>query len=224
MIECILCGSKRPGQMRLSEDEGYTCGTCITGLVRNLRKLETATAKYRMEFETPVPDLTLRIQRRRQMFEALDEARRHVTMKLCARCKEEKPRSTFHKMTRALDGLQPWCKTCGRDGNRKYFRENPEKVAEYNRRTKEKFPDLRRQRDANRKKQLMAYRAVQTAVRNGTLVRSERCSACKKKREVEAHHENYDKRLDVIWLCHECHGKVHWKEKQTQPEEEVGNG
>lgn len=35
------------------------------------------------------------------------------------------------------------------------------------------------------------------------------CTLCHKKGKLEAHHEDYDKPLDIVWLCRSCHGKRH---------------
>ena len=56
--------------------------------------------------------------------------------------------------------------------------------------------------------QWRAYRAIQRAVRDGTLVRQP-CEQCRSTVFVEAHHDNYDKPLEVHWLCHNHHMKEH---------------
>lgn len=52
-----------------------------------------------------------------------------------------------------------------------------------------------------------AHQAVQTAIRNGSLVRQpcEKCSSQK----THAHHDDYSKPLDIRWLCHRCHMEAH---------------
>lgn len=42
-------------------------------------------------------------------------------MKICSKCKEEKPLSDFTKNKFCTDGLNPWCKTCARE-----YRQLPE--------------------------------------------------------------------------------------------------
>ena len=36
------------------------------------------------------------------------------------------------------------------------------------------------------------------------------CGALK----VEAHHEDYSKPLEIIWLCKRCHARLHLKQKE----------
>ncbi len=54
---------------------------------------------------------------------------------------------------------------------------------------------------------------VQKAVADGRLVRPSLCEKCgkppKRGRQILAHHDDYNKPLDVRWLCDKCHGKVH---------------
>ena len=52
------------------------------------------------------------------------------------------------------------------------------------------------------------HHRVSKAIKEGTLVRPKQCSACGKVGPVEGHHEDYDKPLEVIWLCSPCHRKL----------------
>ncbi len=66
------------------------------------------------------------------------------------------------------------------------------------------------------------YRQYHIALKQGILKRPQICSRCKKSksRQIDGHHKNYNKPLDVDWLCQNCHGKItiqpfidaHWKE------------
>lgn len=48
------------------------------------------------------------------------------------------------------------------------------------------------------------------AVRNGNMVRPRMCSECKTKNSpISGHHPDYTKPLQVVWLCHKCHKKIH---------------
>lgn len=39
--------------------------------------------------------------------------------------------------------------------------------------------------------------------------RAEKCSHCGNKRNVIGHYPDYDRPLDVIWLCQSCHKRFH---------------
>ena len=48
------------------------------------------------------------------------------------------------------------------------------------------------------------------AIKNKTLIRSDICNDCGKHvPKTVAHHDNYTKPLDIIWLCKNCHSKRH---------------
>ena len=55
-----------------------------------------------------------------------------------------------------------------------------------------------------------AQNAVERAIKVGKLKKPEKCTKCKQIKKVEAHHKNYNKQLDVIWLCHRCHMGEHY--------------
>ena len=57
--------------------------------------------------------------------------------------------------------------------------------------------------------QMAAGRAVLKAVAAGTLVRPASCSRCGGGKRIEAHHPDYSKPLEVMWLCRRCHYHEH---------------
>jgi len=55
---------------------------------------------------------------------------------------------------------------------------------------------------------------VYRAVEDGRLVKPRYCERCRRPTDnPQAHHEDYDKPLDVEWLCEPCH-KTHHKEER----------
>lgn len=54
-----------------------------------------------------------------------------------------------------------------------------------------------------------ARKKVLRAVQSGKLVKPNLCEVCRKEKFVEAHHEDYNKPLEVKWLCKECHENTH---------------
>lgn len=63
--------------------------------------------------------------------------------------------------------------------------------------------------------QTRAMRLVRKAIRRGDLEQGTSCSNCGKHGRPDAHHEDYRRPLDVVWLCRSCHQRRHfdgWKE------------
>ena len=57
----------------------------------------------------------------------------------------------------------------------------------------------------------LAHQQVSIAIREGTLIRPGRCELCQRGRgeygptwSLDAHHEDYDRPLDVLWFCRAC--------------------
>ncbi|WP_137137348.1 hypothetical protein [Pseudomonas asiatica] len=61
---------------------------------------------------------------------------------------------------------------------------------------------------ANHPEKRLAHQAVQTAVRNGSLAKKP-CEVCGNEKRPHAHHDDYSKPLDVVWLCHQHHMERH---------------
>lgn len=76
-------------------------------------------------------------------------------------------------------------------------------MAEY-RESKTERRARRRAEDPGFRKRAAARWAVSNALRDGRLVRGA-CESSGCAGKVEAHHEDYDKPLDVRWLCREHH-------------------
>lgn len=52
-------------------------------------------------------------------------------------------------------------------------------------------------------------RLVRSAIASGQLSRPDRCSRCDKEGLVDAHHDDYSKPAEVIWVCRRCHRGLH---------------
>ncbi len=135
-------------------------------------------------------------------------------MKRCSMCKETMPVAEFHKHKNKADGLQCRCRACmakwrnkhpeaGRVVMRKRRREHPGAVRAANRRCREKLGS----EEANRRNR--AHNAVYHALKDGTIVKPDCCSRCPATAQIEAHHHDHAKQLDVVWLCRSCHRRLH---------------
>lgn len=144
--------------------------------------------------------------------------------KVCGKCKENKSVSLFSKSAKAKDGLQCWCKDCAR----KYRIKNGFKLSLHafsyrsTRRETIRARDraryiadpsvcvrsLARQKTEESRMKHRAHNAVSRALKAGILVRPDHCSKCDRSvifGEIIGHHEDYTRKLDVIWLCESCH-------------------
>ena len=89
-----------------------------------------------------------------------------------------------------------------RENNREFYREKQRKYYEQN---KEKFKNYRELS----KIEVAARRKVSYEVAKGRLTKPDHCQNCGKKTRLEAHHHDYSKPLDVIWVCRPCHNQIH---------------
>lgn len=133
--------------------------------------------------------------------------------KRCFKCGDDKPLDEFYKHSRMADGHLNKCKACTKSDASNHRQENVERIRAYDR-ERAKRPDriraaveqtrVWRAADSRRAK---AHAAVCRALRSGELERQpcERCGEVK----AYAHHEDYDKPLDVVWLCQPCHKERH---------------
>ncbi len=133
-------------------------------------------------------------------------------MKHCGSCNETKPFSEFTKNPARKDGYHNQCKPCRSAEQKrrraKYRVEYAEMEYQRNQ-TPHRKEQLKEAGKRRNPKQVMAVRLVNNAVRSGLLIKPDKCSMCHDKCRVQGHHHDYDKPLDVIWVCIQCHGELH---------------
>ena len=121
-------------------------------------------------------------------------------MKTCFKCGQEKPLSAFYRHPQMADGHLNKCADCIKADRRLHEREHPDKVLE-----------SRIKQCAKKPTHKNAYKCVEMAVKSGVMDKPHVCSICGRpdtEKRIEAHHHDYTKPLDVIWLCSVCHDKA----------------
>lgn len=154
-------------------------------------------------------------------------------MKECFKCKKVKPYSEYYKHKGMKDGHLGKCKSCAKGDTVKYRHDNIEKVREYDRNrpnaeerisiNKERIDRYKTEEPDKYKKYVMqklnwakknkhkknAHNIVARALMNGNITRPLSCEVCGSSSKLQAHHNDYNRPLEVVWLCVPCHAKAH---------------
>lgn len=153
----------------------------------------------------------------------------------CNKCGNSFPRSDYEVRTHKYT-----CPRCAAEYNKRWGKKRPERIAEFNKKYRKCHPD----RIANSNKEYRknhpeisiiaqrkfrklhpdiykAYTVVRTKRRYGHIVPPPACSLCgTDKVRIEGHHYDYSRPLDLTWVCHDCHVKIHQNSKWRREEEE----
>lgn len=132
---------------------------------------------------------------------------------ICTKCKIDKPITDFY------NGKKRSCKACQMTYQKKY-RASPlykEKsriyFAKWNKENYSKRTSYIQEATYKWKEDhpgaMIAYLKVYRAVKHGVLKRPYRCEKCNISRRLCAHHKDYSKPLEVMWLCWSCHRREH---------------
>ena len=136
-----------------------------------------------------------------------------IRSKECFKCKTVKPLEDFYKHPQMPDGRVNKCKECNKKDVTANREKNIERIREYDRergKNKERVlatVETTRAWRAEDKRRTVAHNAVARALRSGALERIP-CIRCGEVKSL-AHHEDYDKPLEVMWLCQPCHKQRH---------------
>ena len=153
----------------------------------------------------------------------------------CELCKQDKDPSCFYK------SYAHRCKECKRlyakqyrekhldrilvyDRNRPNAKERTEKLREYRDKMRVENPEkyekvfrtAKKRYVTNHREKRSAENKLNNALRTGMIIRPNKCILCQTECKPQAHHYDYSKPLDVMWLCIPCHAKVHKEERAKQ--------
>lgn len=135
--------------------------------------------------------------------------------KTCFKCNNTLPLTEFYKHSGMKSGYLGKCKKCTRKDVTEHRAKNIDKIREYDKQ-RAKLPHRKliaqqiskawRNED---KRRMKCHNALSRAVLNGSVVRMP-CEVCGSEKS-HAHHDDYDKPLNVMWLC-----AIHHKERHKQ--------
>ena len=118
--------------------------------------------------------------------------------KRCCMCGQNLPVSEFNYCRGTVGGLTSHCRECGKEYKRQHYEQY---YGDYYNRT--------RQYRREHPERYRAYSIVQEAIKNGELTRPDTCSSCGNSGYIVAHHDDYNRALDVVWICLSCDRQLH---------------
>jgi len=136
-------------------------------------------------------------------------------MKECFKCKKHKVLSEFYKHSQMKDGHVNKCKECNKKDVNENYKKNIDHYKAYEKTEKRKKSHNERSKKFCKKyrklnpKKYKAHQIVNNSIRSGILIKSKTCSECNSNYHINAHHDDYNKPLEVRWLCSSCHNYWH---------------
>jgi len=129
-----------------------------------------------------------------------------------------------------------FCKDCDNKRRKEEYYENHKHELEYRRnyyrKNKEKWTtkpltdeqkkrkvEKQRERRKNDRRRSFAYKQIMYAVRDGNVIVPNNCEICNEgNTKIVGHHEDYDKPLEVQWICEGCHATIHGLKRRIVPQ------
>jgi hypothetical protein len=139
-----------------------------------------------------------------------------IHMKTCRKCLQTLELTEFYKNKSNTDGYQGLCKSCDSEKGKLYRlvtaresvleKDRLRDSLEHRKQRMRTRLDLRKFTHPERVK---AKDAVNRAIRNGVLQKWPVCAIPECCSKPEAHHPDYSRPLDVVWLCRSHHMQTH---------------
>lgn len=120
----------------------------------------------------------------------------------CGRCKTIKPITEFHRNRHTANGINNWCGECRRSAT-KVSKSTPK-----HRLTRNAYARQYKKHRRGESNKIKIRGLAQTALKQGRLTKQP-CIVCATTVNVQAHHSDYSKPLDVDWLCTKHHATWH---------------
>ena len=141
-------------------------------------------------------------------------------MKICKKCKKYKELNNFYIHNQMKDGRLNICKECVKARIHNYWKDGRGKMVDSKRNQDPSRKEWQRLYSYNQREKHAAKRKVQsvwwTWFKKNKGVKSN-CEVCGSGQKIEAHHSDYNKPYDVMWLCCKHHKGWHRENKPILP-------
>ena len=146
--------------------------------------------------------------------------------KECFRCHKPKPLTDFYAHSKMANGCLGKCKECTKKDVKENYLKNQEHYRQYDK-LRNQLPhrikmrvlyaatkkgleagnQAKRAWELRNPEKKRASTTLSNAVRDGKIFRAYKCAICGSTKNIEAHHEDYTKPLEIVELCK----KHHWE-------------
>lgn len=164
-----------------------------------------------------------------------------MNTKKCFKCGIVKPLNEFYKHPQMSDGYTNKCKECAKKENKENRNKKLEYYQEYDRQRadlpkrvkarKEYAEKCKLDKDAKHRKYIsdkkyrknnpeksLAKSRLQHKITEKKIMKPSCCSICGKKTNLQAHHSDYSRPLEVLWVCDSCHKMIHKELRKLERE------
>ena len=136
-----------------------------------------------------------------------------ATEKLCIGCGVVQDYAAFGKSANFPDGMAERCRVCAARELRFRLQHDPDYREKKLKQQRESYARHSQARQASMRERYVSKwdvrHAVAYAVKTGRLERPGNCSRCQTPCKPDGHHSDYNRPMDVEWLCRRCHMLEH---------------
>lgn len=149
--------------------------------------------------------------------------------KKCTQCHVVRTEQDYHRHKGFPTGRRATCKVCVQAETKRYYEanrekhnkvcrkwqvNNKEKVKGYTIAYRERRIEVAKRWVANNPLKKKAQRLVNDRLKAGKISKGSNCQLCGcDDKALDAHHGDYGKPLEVVWVCKKCHSWIHSKKR-----------